>query len=158
MLPQTKAKSISENHEGPQRQGERTQIFPIRRSAAGTQQHLMLPFCLPGSSHLSIEIISAPNSGLSRHATIGRVGSGAVAVGLACLLSAPFVWRCPSSLTITPFPHPSHRTGHADFPHPALGLDITPSPTPRCARARSDVRDRSARKGARVDKSRPCFA
>src|SRR5438270_2994022 len=30
--------------------------------------------------------------------------------------SAPFVWRCLSGSTIAPFPHPSHRTGHADFP------------------------------------------
>ena len=28
-----------------------------------------------------------------------------------------------------PFPHPPHRTGHADLPHPALGEDFTPSPT-----------------------------
>jgi hypothetical protein len=38
-------------------------------------------------------------------------------------VSAPFVWRCLNSYTITPFPHPPHRTGHADFPHPALGQD-----------------------------------
>jgi hypothetical protein len=30
----------------------------------------MLPFCLPGSGHLSIEKISAPDSGLTRQATI----------------------------------------------------------------------------------------
>jgi hypothetical protein len=29
----------------------------------------MLPYCLPGSSQLSIKKISAPDSGLSRHAT-----------------------------------------------------------------------------------------
>ena len=48
--------------------------------------------------------------------------------GLRCSLSvaAPFVWRCLNSFTITPFPHPPHRTGHADFPHPALGQDIMP--------------------------------
>ena len=27
---------------------------------------------------------------------------------------------------MTPFPHPAHRTGHADLPHPALGQDFTP--------------------------------
>jgi len=43
-------------------------------------------------------------------------GSGAAAVGRACLFSAPFVWRCLSGSTIAPFPLPSHRTGHADFP------------------------------------------
>ncbi len=54
-------------------------------------------------------------------------------------VAAPFVWRCPSSLAIAPFPHPAHRTGHADFPHPALGQDLTPSPTtgrcPSCGQA-----------------------
>src|SRR5262245_52025339 len=34
-------------------------------------------------------------------------------------VSAPFVWRCLSGSTVTPFPHPAHRTGQADFPHPA---------------------------------------
>src|SRR5208283_2056232 len=72
-------------------------------------------------------------------------------------VAAPFVWRCPSNLAVTPFPHPAHRTGHADRPHPALGQDFTPSPTTRRAQAGSAVRDRSARRGARVDSSRPCF-
>ena len=27
---------------------------------------------------------------------------------------------------MAPFPHPAHRTGQADFPHPALGQDVTP--------------------------------
>ena len=39
---------------------------------------------------------------------------------------APFVWRCLNGSTVTPFPHPAHRTGRADFPHPALGQDLTP--------------------------------
>src|SRR5215831_6909944 len=30
---------------------------------------------------------------------------------------------------MAPFPHPAHRTGLADCPHPALGQDVTPSPT-----------------------------
>lgn len=37
---------------------------------------------------------------------------GAVAVGPVCLLAAPFVWRCPSNLAITPFPHPPDRKFH----------------------------------------------
>ena len=41
-------------------------------------------------------------------------------------VSASFVWRCLSGSTLAPFPHPAHRTGHADFPHPALGQDFTP--------------------------------
>ena len=37
------------------------------------------------------------------------------------------VWRCLSGSAVAPFPHPAHRTGRADFPHPALGQDLTPS-------------------------------
>src|SRR6266496_4775183 len=51
---------------------------------------------------------------------------GAVAVGRTYLLSASFVWRCLSGSALTPFPHPAHRTGQADLPHPALGQDFTP--------------------------------
>src|SRR5580658_8475907 len=68
---------------------------------------------------------------------------------------APFVWRCLSGSAVAPFPHPPHRTGHADFLHPALGQDVTPSSTARRAQAESGVRARSARRGARVDSSRP---
>ena len=54
---------------------------------------------------------------------IGRVEMwrGGSRFGLS--VSAPFVWRCPTSLAIAPFPHPAHRTGQADLPHPALGQD-----------------------------------
>src|SRR4030088_2444793 len=38
---------------------------------------------------------------------------------------APFVWRCLNGSPIAPFSHPAHRTGQADFPHPALGQDVT---------------------------------
>ena len=41
-------------------------------------------------------------------------------------VAASFVWRCLSGSAMAPFPHPAHRTGHADFPHPALGQDFTP--------------------------------
>ena len=44
-------------------------------------------------------------------------------------VAAPFVWRCPSTRAVAPFPHPAHRTGQADFPHPALGQDIMLSPS-----------------------------
>jgi len=83
---------------------------------------------------------------------------GAVTVGPSIAVAAPFGWRCPMSQTMAPFPHPAHRTGHADFPHPALGQDITPSPTTRRASSWSDARARSARGGARVDRSRLCAA
>jgi hypothetical protein len=49
-----------------------------------------------------------------------------VAVGRTYLFSAPFVWRCLTGPPLARFPHPAHRTGHADLPHPALGQDFTP--------------------------------
>src|ERR1700757_4750266 len=56
----------------------------------------------------------------------GRVemwrGGGRLNISVA----ASFVWRCLSGSTLAPFPHPAHRTGQADFPHPALGQDSTP--------------------------------
>ena len=70
-------------------------------------------------------------------------------------VSAPFVWRCLNSSTITPFPHPPHRTGHADFPHPALGQDITFSPTARHVQVASGVRDRSTRRGETGERCHP---
>ena len=73
-------------------------------------------------------------------------------------VAAPFVWRCLTGSTLAPSPHLAHRTGHADLPHPALGQNITPSPTARHAQVGSDVRARSARRGARVDRPRPCVA
>ena len=73
-------------------------------------------------------------------------------------VSAPFVWRCLTGSAVAPFPHPAHRTGQADLPHPALGQDVTPSPTTGRAQAGSGVRARGARKDARVDKLRPFVA
>ena len=74
------------------------------------------------------------------------------------LCDVPGIWRRLSGPTMTPFPHPARRTGHADLTHPALGQDLTPSPTARRGQARLSVRARSARRGARVDRSRPCVA
>ena len=62
---------------------------------------------------------------------------GGSRVGLS--VAAPFGWRCPSNLAIAPFPHPAHRTGHAELPHPALGQDFTPSHTPSYAPARGQT-------------------
>jgi len=39
---------------------------------------------------------------------------------------------------MAPFPHPAHRTGQADFPHPALGQDFMLSPTEGAVEARAD--------------------
>src|ERR1700694_2704079 len=73
-------------------------------------------------------------------------------------VAAPFVWRCLTGSTLAPFPHLAHRTGHADLPHPALGQDVTPSPTTGPDQAVRGVRAGSTRKGARGDNSRPCVA
>ena len=58
---------------------------------------------------------------------LGRVEVWRGDVRLSMSVPAPFVWWCLSGSTIAPFPHPAHRTGQADFPHPALGQDLTPS-------------------------------
>src|SRR5215831_20577494 len=65
---------------------------------------------------------------------------------LTIAVSAPFVWRCLSGSAVAPFPHSAHRTGRADLPHPALGQDLTPSPTARRAQAGTGARAQSARK------------
>jgi hypothetical protein len=76
--------------------------------------------------------MSAPQPGMAaicalRPAGVGRVEVWRGDVRLSMSVPAPFVWRCLSGSAVAPFPHPAHRTGHADFPHPALGQDFTPS-------------------------------
>src|SRR6476619_1593187 len=44
---------------------------------------------------------------------------------LSISVAASFVWRCLSGSAMAPFPHPAHRTGHADLPYPALGQELT---------------------------------
>ena len=92
-----------------------------------------------------------PHSVLVGHFEVGRVGMwrGGSRFGLS--VAAPFVWRCPSTLAVAPFPHPSHRTGRADFPHPALGQDFTPSPTARHAPSARGGRDPWSRRDTRED-------
>jgi hypothetical protein len=41
-------------------------------------------------------------------------------LGQSLSVSVSFVRRCLSGSSVTSFPHPAHRSGHADFPHPAL--------------------------------------
>jgi hypothetical protein len=50
-------------------------------------------------------------------------------------------WRARSTAHFSAVHHTtnSNRTGHADFPHPALGQDFTPSPTARRAQAGTGV-------------------
>ena len=56
----------------------------------------------------------------------GRVEMWRGCCRLNISVSAPFVWRCLNGSAVAPFPHSAHRTGRADFPHPALGQDLTP--------------------------------
>ena len=55
----------------------------------------------------------------------GRVEMWRGGCRLHISVAASFDWRCLSGSTMAPFPHPAHRTGQADFPHPALGQDFT---------------------------------
>src|SRR3954453_2808113 len=114
---------------------------------------LMFSLALKGAS-TDVARIGRLASGAGRYRTTGRVemwrGGGRPGISV----SAPFVWRCLSGSTMAPFPHPAHRTGHADLSHPALGQDLTPSPTTGRAQVGSDGRARSARRGTRVDMSR----
>src|SRR6266446_5178687 len=89
-----------------------------------------------------------------RAAQVGRVEVWRSGCRSNISVAASFVWRCLTGPTLAPSPHLAHRTGHADRPHPALGQDLTPSPTTGRAHAGSDVRARSTRRGARVDTSR----
>ena len=43
-----------------------------------------------------------------------------------------------------PFPLPAHRTGRADFPHPALGQELTRSPTEILRRSLKRIRPNSS--------------
>jgi hypothetical protein len=66
-------------------------------------------------------------------------------------VAAPFVGRCLTSRTLTPFPHPPHRTRRADLRHRALGQDLTPSPTARCASTSVGRPDRGSGRDTRGD-------
>jgi hypothetical protein len=68
---------------------------------------------------------------LSLGATLNRQprdrSAAQVIKSVASLAAHSPVWRCLNGSTMAPFPHPAHRTGQADLPHPALGQDFTPS-------------------------------
>ena len=140
------------NHQHQPKRSKAASVGGLFRSASGTFET-----CPP--------ILECPFTGVDRKSpwpgqtdANGRVEMWRGGFRLHISVSASFVWRCLSGVTVTPFPHPAHRTGQAALPHPALGQDLTPSPTACRAHARLSVRARSARKGARVDKSRPCIA
>src|SRR5712671_190141 len=118
---------------------------PRRKAEAGLQQ-------IAAFEPKALRLFVAGSTGF------GRVGVWRGGGRPNISVAAPFVWRCLTGLTVAPFPHPAHRTGHADLPHPALGQDVTPSPTTGPDQAVRGVRAGSARKGARGDNSRPCVA
>jgi hypothetical protein len=89
---------------------------------------------------------------LARYATDGTLPIGRVEMWrgdrrLGLSVATPFVWRCPSSCTVVPFPHPAHRTGRADFPHPALFQNIKPSHSKGRHRVATGVSVPTFRKG-----------
>ena len=112
----------------------------------------------PLTENVAIQIWIARHYPTARLLPAGRVGVWRSGGRPNISVAAPFVWRCLIGSTMAPFPHPAHRTGHADFPHPALGQDITPSPTTGRDQAVLGVRAGSTRKGAGVDSSRLCVA
>src|SRR6267143_1061142 len=72
--------------------------------------------------------MTGPTVPWSKTRCLGRIVESrcdAVALGSNISVSAPFVRRCLTGSTMAPFSHPAHRTGQADFPHPALGQDFT---------------------------------
>ena len=81
----------------------------------------------PGEQSLRTCSENLPVDNCPATAGVGRVEMWRGDVRLSMSVPAPFVWRCLSGSAVAPFPHPAHRTGHADFPHPALGQDFTPS-------------------------------
>jgi hypothetical protein len=137
--------------------GRFRRILPIPARSGGGRLSERTPAVQPSRR----ERLKVPPSGHSRSgrrtARLGRVGMWRGGGRLGISVSAPFVWRCLSGSAIAPFPHPSHRTQRADFPHCALGQDFTPSSTARRVQAGSDARARRSRRGARVDSCRPCF-
>src|SRR4030081_1082553 len=60
-----------------------------------------------------------------RFSPLGRVGMWRGGCRSNISVAASFVWRCLTGSAMAPFPHPAHRTGDADLPHPALGQELT---------------------------------
>jgi hypothetical protein len=100
-----------------------------------------------------------PSAAVAGTAKSGRVRMWRGSLRLGLSVPAPFVWRCPSSVCHHPvstssssnrtcrFTASGSRTVHHAFTHATLR-----------PRAQSAARARSARRGARVDSSRPCVA
>ena len=76
--------------------------------------------------------------------------TGAVTVGRGeWPVPAAFAHAGASFRTLAPFPAAARRTGRADFPHPALGRGLMPSPTEGHAYAPTAAAAPDHRRGAR---------
>ena len=65
-------------------------------------------------------------------ASSGRVEMWRGGLGFGLLPFQGFPVGGAISVCHAPFPHPAHRTGRADLPHPALGQSITLSHAEGC--------------------------
>jgi len=84
----------------------------------------------------------------------GRIGELPLADGFRLNAGA-------SIRSIAPFPRPAHRTGRADFPHPALGQGFMRSHADSDAEAKAVAPSRAARSGTGMGivctrRSTPC--
>src|SRR2546422_222038 len=77
-------------------------------------------------------------------ASSSRVGKWRGGVGRPCVLPALSVTGARISVRAS-FPPPAHRTGRADFPHPALGQELMRSPTASGVPAHAARPSRAAR-------------
>jgi hypothetical protein len=63
------------------------------------------------------------------------------------------ICRCLTSSARLPFPHPAHRTGRADLPHPTLGERFTMSPTGLRVRLLRQTRPSTSCRGVTLQKN-----
>ena len=73
-----------------------------------------------------------------------KTGAPSLGSGFLLLLFRFNAGDTPS--TLLTFPAPANRTGRADFPHPVLGQNITPSPTTHRDPIALNVRTQNARR------------
>ena len=79
-----------------------------------------------------------------RSSVESKTGAPSLGSGFLLLLFRFNAGDTPS--TLFTFPAPAHRTGRADFPHPALGQNITLSPTTHRDPIALNVRAQNARR------------
>ena len=136
----------------------RPHALSVPRTGAAHSIEKREPGARPFGPHVQFECVTAFSSDCSAArgrkpswlmTSIGRVGGWRGGGRRGISVSAPFGSRCPTSHAVAPFPVAAHRTGRADFPHPALGQGFTPSPTARHAPSARGVRDPWSRRDRR---------